>query len=175
VSYNIPGTFDGYETRYGWARRGIHILLDGAEQNPGTTDMLWMAARFISHKIGESDDRAAFRELFSQDEELHGRLAKYIDLDKAKSPGEKIDNFLVAKLLFQHCIERHSNAKATSTMLPPVFFSRPAATQARYADSLGRDGHWNEARQAWKEAEKLHKELGEFAIPLAQSKRIRLN
>ena len=175
LSYNMPPQFDGYKARYAWVRRGINVLLDGAEQNPGTMDLLWMAARFISRKIGEADDRAAFRELFSRDKELQNRLAKYIDLDKAKSPDAEIDNFLVAKLLFEHCIERHTNEGATMTFSPVLFFSRPAVTQARYAESLGRSGESNAAQRAWKEAERLHKELGARTIDMGDGIRIRLN
>jgi tetratricopeptide (TPR) repeat protein len=175
LSYNMIAQFDGYEARYAWIRRGIRVLLDGTEQNLCTTDLLWMAARFISHKVGESDDRAAFRELFSKDEELHKRLAKHIDLDNAKSPNETIDNFLVAKLLFEHCIERHIKDGATSAIPPLVFFSRPAATQAKYAESLGRSGQWDEAQRAWKEAERLHNTLGAETIDAGNGNRIRLN
>ena len=175
LSYNVPPQFDGYETRYALVRRGINVLLDGAEQSPASIDMLWMAARFIGRKIGQADDYAAFRELFSKDKELHRRLAKYVDLDKTRSPDKDIDNWLVAKLLFEYCIDRRTNGGASSTIPPLLVFSRPAATQARYADSLARSGHWNESRRAWKKAEKLHEALGDRTIDGATGGRIRLN
>ncbi len=174
LSYNVTPRFDGYETRYAWVRRGINVLLDGAEQNPGSIDMLWMAARFIGRKIGQSDDYAAFRELFSKDKELHRRLAKYIDLDKSQSPDKEIDNWLVAKLLFEYCIDRRTNDGASSTIPPLLVFSRPAATQASYADSLARNGRFNESRQAWKEAERLHEKLGDRSIEGGARGRIRM-
>ncbi len=172
--YNTSFDFDGDETRYSGPRRGINLLLDGAKQNPGTTDLLWMAARFVDRKLGSSYDGVPYRELFSHDERLHKRLAKYIDLEQAKSPNHKIDNWLVAKLLFEHCIEQHEKAGASSTISPLLFFSRPAATQARYAASLADSGHWNESQKAWKEAERLHLELGKRTFFFEDGKRIQL-
>jgi len=175
LAYNMSVEFDGYENRYAWVRRGIDVLLDGAEQNPDTTDLIWMTARFIGRKIGDSDERAAYRQLFSQDERLHKRLAKIIDVERARSPDKKVDNWLVAKMLFEHCVDRHAKSRASSTIPPVLFFSRPAATQARYAQALSESGHWNEALQAWKEAEQLHNELGERTILVGTSDRIRLD
>lgn len=175
LAYNTSVEFDGYENRYAWVRRGVNVLLDGAEQNPDTTDHIWMAARFIGWKIGGSDERAAYRRLFSQDERLHERIAKVIDVKRARSPEKKVDNWLVAKLLFEHCVDRHAGSRVPSTIPPVLFFSRPAASQAGYAQALSESGHWNEALRAWKEAERLHKELGERAIPVGASDPIRLN
>jgi tetratricopeptide (TPR) repeat protein len=175
LAYNMSFEFDGYENRYAWVRRGIDVLLDGAEQNPDTTDLTWMTARFIGRKIGDSDERTAYRQLFSQDEHLHKRISKIIDVEKACSPDKKVDNWLVAKLLFEHCVDRHANSRASSTIPPLLFFSRPAATQARYAHALSESGHWDEAQRAWKEAEQLHNELGEETISVGTSERIRLN
>jgi tetratricopeptide (TPR) repeat protein len=175
LAYNMSFDFDGYENRYAWVRRGIDVLLDGAEQNPDPTDLTWMTARFIGRKIGDSDERAAYRQLFSQDERLHKRIAKIIDVEKARSPDKKVDNWLVARLLFEHCVDRHEKSRASSTIPPVLFFSRTAATQARYAHALSESGHWDEARRAWKEAEQLHNELGEETISVGTSERIRLN
>jgi len=175
LAYNMSVEFDGYENRYAWVRRGIDVLLDGAEQNPDTTDLTWMTARFIGRKIGDADERAAYRQLFSQDERLHKRIAKIIDVERARSPDKKVDNWLVAKMLFEHCVDRHAKSRASSTIPPVLFFSRPAATQARYAQALSESGHWNEALQAWKEAEQLHNELGERTILVGTSDRIRLD
>ncbi|WP_166831732.1 hypothetical protein [Thalassoroseus pseudoceratinae] len=162
LAYNTPSRMNGYWARYVWIRRGINSLLDGAEQNPNTIDLQWMAARLISRKIGEAGDREAFREFFSEDQELHQRLARWIDLDQAKSPSQQVDNFLVAKLLFEYCIERLKNKDVTTIVWRPLIYSRPASTQARYADSLTRNGHWDAAADAWKEAEILHEDFSEL-------------
>jgi hypothetical protein len=175
LSYNTSIEFDGYENRYAWVRRGVNVLLDGAEQNVETTDLTWMAARFIGRKVGEADERAAYRQLFSRDERLHKRIAEIIDVEEARSPDKEVDNWLVAKLLFEHCIDRHAETQASLTIPALLFFSRPAATQARYAQALSESGHWDESLLAWKEAEQLHNELGEGTILAGSSNRIRLN
>lgn len=175
LAYNTSVEFDGYNSRYAWVRRGVEVLLDGAAQNPDTTDLTWMAARFIGWKLGASDEHVAYRRLFSQDKGLHERIAKVIDLEKARSPDKKVDNWLVAKLLFESCVDRHVRLGASSSIPPLLFFSRPAVTQAQYAQTLTELGYWKEAGNAWKQAEQLHKELGERAILMQGSERIGLN
>lgn len=172
LSYNTSVEFDGDENRYAWVRRGIEVLLDGAEQNPDSTDLTWMAARFIARKIGYVDQRAAYRRLFSQDTALHDRLGKIIDIEATRSVDGRIDNWLVAKALFEHCIERQTQAQATSTIPSELFLSRPAATQARYAQSLSEAGHWDAARTAWQQAERMYVALKSSNIPAQDWDRI---
>jgi hypothetical protein len=174
LAYNTLIEFDGYQARYAWIHRGLEVLLDGAEQNPDTIDLTWMAARFIARKIGEADERAAYRRLFAEDKDLHQRISPLIDLKAARSPDQEVDNWLAARLLFEHCIDRHVKSGASATVPPLLLFSQPAATQVRYAQALGEAGHWQEALEAWQVAEQLHDELGETTIPLGAD-RIRLN
>lgn len=175
LAYNTSVEFDGYENRYAWVRRGLDVLLDGAEQNPDSTDFTWMTARFVGWKIGDADQRSAYRELFSQDERLHDRMARIVDLAAARSPDMNVDNWLVAKLLFERCIDRQAEMTASSAIPPLLFFWGPAAAQAGYAQSLSEAASWSEALQAWKEAERLYGELGDREIPVGESQRIRLN
>lgn len=175
LSYNVPAEVDGYKKRYAWVHRGIDVLLDGAEQNTETTDLTWLVASFIGRKIGEADERDTYRRLFSQDDSLHQRLANLIDIEQARSPDQNVDNWLVAKLLFEYCIDRHETSATSSSVPPLLMFSRPASTQARYAHALSEVGHWEESQAAWQEAERLLQELGERTIVLKTSERIRLN
>jgi tetratricopeptide (TPR) repeat protein len=165
VAYNMSVKFTHLEDRYAWVRQGVMVLLDGAEQNPDNTDLMWMAARFIGWKIGASDERAAYRQLFSQDKILQQRLAKLIDLEKARSPDLAVDNWLVTKLMIQDCVNRQKPGEQ-STISAWQSVSRLPAAQAKYAESLSESGHWDEARQAWKEAEQLYKELANRKIVL---------
>lgn len=165
LSYNTSIEFDGVPHRYAWVRRGIEVLLDGAGQNPDSTDLTWMAARFIARKIGYVDNRSAYRRLFSQDNDLHRQLANFIDLEQARSVDDKIDHYLVAKALFERCIEQHTSSQATSTIPSELFFSSPATTQARYAQSLSETGHWDAAQTAWQEAERMLLDLKSNNIP----------
>ena len=165
LAYNTSIRFTTLEDRYAWVRQGVMVLLDGAEQNPDRTDLTWMAARFIGWKIGDADERATYRQLFSQDKVLHQRLAKFIDLEKAKSADQPVDNWLVAKLMFQDCVNRQKPQEQSAI---PAWqsFSRLSAAQAKYAESQSESGHWDEARQAWKEAEQFYEELANRKIVL---------
>lgn len=175
LSYNTSVEFDGYESRYVWVGRGVDVLLDGMEQNPHSTDLTWMAARFIGWKIGSADERIFYRELFARDERLHERISKLVDLEAARSPDGKVDNWLVAKLLFEQCVDREAKRATPSAIPPLVFFSRPAAAQAGYAQALSEAGQWTQALQAWKQAEQLYKEFGDRTIPMRAAEAIRLN
>lgn len=175
LSFNMSKEFGGYDNRYTWVRDGIDVLLDGAGKNPDTIDFTWMTARFIARKIGWTDDRAMYRPLFSEDKHLLTRIAKLIDLEKTSSPDQKVDSWLVAKALFEHCIIGYEKMGASSSIPPLLLYSRPAATQARYAQNLSELGYWNESQVAWKEAERLHEELGEKTIELENSERVRLS
>lgn len=174
LAYNISIDFDGYEARYAWVRRGINVLLDGAERNPQSADWLWMAARIIARKIGDADERLAYRRLFSKDIALHKRLAKWIDVKQANSPVHEVDNWLVAKLLFDRCMKHMNKTDLLVSSSPLLFFSRSAATEARYAQSLADAGHWKESHSAWKTAEQLFRELGETQLPTRSGDQIRL-
>lgn len=175
LSYNMSPKFDGYQNRYVWVRRGIEALLDGAEQNPGSIDLTWMVARFIGRKIGSSDERAVYRELFSKDERLQRRIAESIDLEQTRSPDKKVDNWLVAKILFDRCIDRRYRDRSASTIPSGLFLSSPAATQARYARALDESGHWNDSLVAWKEAERLYMKFAEETSLTIDSEQIRLS
>lgn len=159
LAYNTTVEFDGYEQRYGWIRQGIDVLLDGVEQNPESTDMVWMTARFIGWKIGTAHERQEFRRLFSEDVRLQERLARIIDLEQARSPDHRVDNWLVAQLLFEYCGERQSESPESFTIPSLLTVSRPAEAQARHAQALGEAGHWTAALQAWKQADATYHEL----------------
>jgi tetratricopeptide (TPR) repeat protein len=175
LSYNMSVQFDGYEARYSWVRRGIESLLDGAAFSMDSVDPIWMAGNFIAKKIGRSDEHIQYRTLFSQDQQLHKRLAKYIDIDKARSPDNRVDNWLVARMMFEHCIGQHTKTGKRFSISPIFFFSQPAVTQAEYASSLDKAGHWDEAVEAWREAERMFIELGERSIKLETRDEFKLN
>jgi tetratricopeptide (TPR) repeat protein len=81
----------------------------------------------------------------------------------------------VAKLLFEHCAARQAKAATPSAIPPLVFFSRPAAAQAEYAQALSEAGRWSEAFRAWENAERLYEEFGDQNIPIGATETIRLN
>lgn len=174
MSYNMSVEYDAYERRYDCVSRGIHILLDDAEARPESYDMVWMAGRFLVHKVGSDDERAQYRKFFSNDKSLHARLSKYIDLDQAVVEG-RIDNDLAAQLLFEYCVER-LEADGAESLIPPILvYSSPANARALHAQSLDEVGRNALAAAAWREAEGLYEELGKRAIPWGEPETVTLD
>ena len=161
LGYNMPAEFETYASRYVGVRAGVHVLLDGAEQNPHSTDLTWMVARFLEW---EHSYHVPYRSLFSKDAALHKRLAKHVRIENAQSPDMDVDNWIVAKLLYERSIERHVQSRASSSIPSLMFFSGPARAQAGYADALTEAGNWNEASRAWKQAHNLYTEIGERTV-----------
>ena len=169
LTYNTSVEFDGFEGRYEWVRRGIEVLLDGAEQNPDSFDLVWMTANFIGLKMGKSDERREYQKLFANDSALHERLARYIDLSQARSIDGQVESWLVAKLLFAHCVEQHVEFGKAIHVEPFVFYSRVARAQAGYAEALNERGKFDRAARQWQTAEQLYDEFGSTPIFLAGS------
>ena len=163
-SYNASMEFDSYKTMYHWVRRGVDVLLDGAEHNAPSTDLIWMAAHVIGFKIGHSDQRQAYQELFSNDEGLHDRLEHYIDLSKAKSEDGRIEAWLVAEQMFQFCIDKHDESNSISSVPKIVFYSRPARMRAGYANSLNERGELEQARREWVKAKQMFEEVKKLQL-----------
>ena len=152
-SYNISMNFDPTEVKYDWVRRGINVLLDGAEQNPESMDLVWATAFYIGYKVGSSDERRVFQELFAKDDALHQRLKPFINLENARSEDGRIESWLVAQQIFQFCADNHQdNINLASEGL---FYSQPARMHAGYALSLSERGEFDQALKHWAKAEKL--------------------
>jgi tetratricopeptide (TPR) repeat protein len=163
ISFNISREFDGNETKYFWVRQGINVLLNGAEQNPESVDLVWVAAKFIEIKFGRADEAREFRKLFAKDTELHRRLQRYANLERARNRDGDVDCFLTAGLMFEYCV-RESAQSATSSIPPFVVASQPVVSAAALARALDRDGKVEDAAVQWKIAEELCEELGKKEI-----------
>lgn len=174
MAYNTSVQFTRLEDRYAWVRQGVMILLDGMEQNPDRIEFTWLTGRFIGWKIGTADERVAYRQLFSQDKVLQQRLARFVDLERAKAPDKTINNWLVAKMLCQKCAERLKPGEHPA-ISPLWIFARLDVVQARYAESLSESGQWVAARQAWTAAEQSHREMAARTIVLPNSQSVRLD
>ena len=154
-TFNKSHNFGPAAYKYQWVRRGINVLLDGAEANPESVDLLWMAANFIARKFGKSDEQRSFQKLFANDIELQKRLAKWVDIEKTKSNGQ-IESWLVAKSLFQYCIDQSAEGKKVR-FDPFDFNSRPARALMGFGEELNARGEYKRARLYWATTEdKLH-------------------
>jgi tetratricopeptide (TPR) repeat protein len=152
-------------------RQGINVLLNGAEQNPESVDLVWIAAKFIEIKFGRSDEAREFRKLFAKDTELHRRLQRYGNIDQARNRDGDVDCFLTAGLMFEYCV-RESAQSATSSIPPFVVASQPVVSAAALARTLDRDGKSEDATVQWKIAEALCEELGKKEIQFDSKTRL---
>ncbi|PQO38396.1 hypothetical protein [Blastopirellula marina] len=160
IAYNISRQFCGNQQRFTWVGRGIDVLLDGLQQNPDDVNLMWVSAYVVGTKIGDSDEKEAYRRLFSEDESLQKRLAHWIDIARRQSDSPHVDNWLVAKALADEAITRQAALKIEPYVPLFRFYYLPAQMQAGYAETLSNSGKWKEARTAWQTAEKLCDELG---------------
>jgi len=140
LSYNISVEFDDYKDRYYWVKRGINFLRQGIPYNEREPRLLYDVGWFISQKIGRSDEREYFRELFKQDDEFHG-----------DRPLAQRDNWLVGKEWVRRAerlVEQYQ--VPVRGMRPDVFYSYAPMCQFAYADALEEDGTFDDtARAAW--------------------------
>ena len=164
LAFNTSAHFDGLEAKYYWVRRGINVLLDAAEEDPDSIDCLWYATGFIGSKIGRSDERFGFQELFSQDKALHERLKKYISVEEMKDQNQNVNCFLTAMALSEHCKRQViENAKSS-----PVSTTRIAMDSAlfsiAYAHSLDEKEAPVAAEAQWRIALEALKTVGDVTV-----------
>ncbi len=161
LSYNVSTQFDDYHDRYYWVIRGLNFLEDGTHYNEDNPNLLWDMGWFLGHKIGASDEKYYFRDLFKHDDEYH---AKHHPADL---PPDQRDNWLVGKYWFLKAQNaRDTTGKPVKGRTELIFQMYPALWQSNYADWLERDGKFGEiARKAWATASEDWRLYGERPIP----------
>lgn len=164
LMFNQSIEFDGYARRYGWVRRGVAVMLDGIEQNEQDPDMLWITAWFIARKIGASDDRWQYRELFAEDRHLHDRLAKFVDIEQARDASGKVNCWLVCRAI--HNAYMADPPKTADALPARLMFAHAAQLAAGYAQSLDETGVWEHRDQAWQEAGQEYQALATKPLPI---------
>src|SRR5262249_30025439 len=108
MSYNVSVEFDDYRQRYHWVKKGIDYLIDGTEFNRNEPKLLWFVGWMVGQKIGRSDERVQFRRMFRDDKEFHSLFARHgIDVQVAKGPDGKPDNWLASRLWYERSIQAH--------------------------------------------------------------------
>ena len=104
LSYNISVEFDDYEYRYHWVKEGIKFLTDGIPYNYRNHRITDNLGFFTGMKIGRSDERFQFRELFRKDSDFHEAMlltdGKGVDPDLYDTREYGHDNWKMAWLWF---------------------------------------------------------------------------
>ena len=104
LSYNISVEFDDYEYRYHWVKEGISFLTDGIPYNYRNHRITDNLGFFTGMKIGRSDERFQFRELFRKDTDFHEAMmlkdGKGVDPDRYDTREYGHDNWKMAWLWY---------------------------------------------------------------------------
>ena len=165
LSYNISVEFDDYHDRYYWVMRGINFLREGIPYNEKEPRLLYDVGWFISQKIGRSDEKELFRQLFREDDEFHG-----------SRPLAERDNWLVGKQWVRRAerlVEQYN--VPVKGMRPDIFYSYAPLCQISYAEALEEDGFFDEkARRAWRRAADEWLAFGQRPIAIGADRTMRL-
>ena len=103
LAYNVSAEFDDYRERYAWVKKGIDYLVTGTKFNRRQPILQWHLGKYMTQKLGRSDEKRQFRELFRNDDEYHQKLVGYgldVESSDARGSDRKPDNWLVGRLWF---------------------------------------------------------------------------
>jgi hypothetical protein len=181
LSYNLSAEFDDFRDRYTYVIRGINFLKQGFEKNEHEPRLLHRLGWYIGQKIGRSDERKQYRELFRQD---WNNLFHAHDEYNMNRTDEERDNWLVSK-------EYYRRAESLADMLdsqgiplrttPLLFFSEAPKSQINYAETRQLEGRFvdpkierPETKRAWESARIEWIEFGRRVLPTTFGISIRL-
>jgi hypothetical protein len=179
LSYNVSVEFDDYRQRYHWVKKGIDYLIDGTTYNRNEPRLLWYAGWVIGQKMGRSDEKKEFRKMFRDDTEFHAELARQqIDVESAKGPDGKPDNWLVGRLWYlkaQQAVDQLG--KPLGGKSPALFHASPVMSRINFFSDLEKEPNFDEERVR-AEARKAGEEwfaLGNRPLPTSFGFDVQLN
>jgi hypothetical protein len=177
LAFNVSVEFDDYRSRYHWVKKGIDFLIEGTHYNRDNPRLLKELGWSFQQKIGRSDERVQFRELFRNDEDFHRILQAYVSVDNALGPDNKPDNWLVAGQWYRRAQQAVDQSDAVLVGESPLIFNSHAPmTDIRYAEAIEQDGFLDEKAQiAWEKARREWYAYGDRDIPHTRGFQIRLN
>ena len=165
LTFNTSMEFDTDAAKYVWVRRGIEVLLDEAESNENSIDAAWMAATFIGWKIGTSDEEAGLRKLFADDQALHDRISKYVDLKTCVDEKGELDCMLVASGIYDRCNQRVDGSEEVKSKIGELErAAQPIVMLSRRARWFDRKLQFEAANQQWQQVLEEWQRLGEQVV-----------
>ena len=164
LAYNVSVEHDNYKERYDWVIEGIRYLERGTRFNQRSIRLTWDVGWTTSHKMGKSDEKVQFRQLFRQDN----------DFNKDRALDDR-DGWLVGKGWYLKAEELVSQGADLQTISPTLFYSHAPNAQAYYASALQSEGCFDQkALAAWTNFSEEWKAYGEKEIPTVDGDLIRL-
>jgi hypothetical protein len=167
LAYNIAAEFDDYHHKYQWVKRGFDFLLQGLRYNHDEPILLWDIGWFFGHKIGRSDERRQYRELYRHDEEFHQTLP--VNIDDTLGPDGYPDNWLSAWIWYSRGQDVVDQAiKPMRGKNPLIFHSAPSMSLIYHAIGIEKDGYLDEkGQEAWRRAGESWDEYGNRTVRAA--------
>ena len=180
LSYNISSEFDDYRMRYTWVKKGIAFLIEGTSYNRNEPGLLSNVGWFVGQKIGRSDEKEEFREMFREDDDFHQLFRENgveVDQVAAHDPNGKPDNWLVSRLWYSKATDAvNSLGKPIRGMAPVLFYNRVPMSQINAADAMQKEGHFFQvAQQAWVKAAEEWRAFGDRELPSVAGFSVRMN
>lgn len=188
LSYNVSAEFDDYRSRYHWVKKGLEFLLEGTRFNLRSPRLYWNLGWFTGHKLGRSDEHVQFRRLFRDDTDFHDTLASYVNMNNARGPDGKPDNWLTAYLWYLKSVAVAEDVPVTWLRLDVnkagytdkrrsslIFYSDAPMALISHASVITDEITPGErTREAWRSAGRKWNEYGLLEIPTAEGPTLRL-
>jgi len=168
LSYNISVEFDDYEYRYHWVKEGIKFLSEGLPYNYRNHRITDNLGWFCGQKIGRSDEKLQFRNLFRKDKDFHQAMLlsdkRGIEPDLYDTREYGHDNWKLAYQWYdksRRLVEKYGEQYIADMMF---YRKRPMQLMSQ-ARGLNDDFEANEIiQEIWRDANKEWKQLGEREI-----------
>jgi hypothetical protein len=190
MAYNVSAEFDDYRARYHWVLKGLDLLLEGTKYNQRNPRLYWNLGWFTGHKMGISDEKVQYRQMFRDDTDFHNSLLGYIPLDSARGVDGKPDSWLVGWLWYLQAhsvaekgvpdtwvqMDANSAGYGDKRRSAVIFYSDPPMALMSYAEAVTEEMIPGEkTRSAWKGAGTAWKEFGDMDIPTTFEHTVRLS
>ncbi|MCL2622152.1 MAG: hypothetical protein FWD31_00690 [Planctomycetaceae bacterium] len=185
LAYNASRDQDDYRERYRWVIRGFEFLEDGIHYNAKAPFLYHKAGWTISQKIGISDEKVQYRQLFRQDDDFH--------VPRSTPSVEERDNWLFGIPLYHKSEElflareaafledkakgllnddqikdfysSDNKKRGIGNMARAIFYANSRMNRIHYADWYEQDGSFGEkAKENWRIAERYWDLFGDLVI-----------
>src|SRR6056297_230171 len=179
LAYNVSSEFDDYRQRYHMVGEGTDYLTRGVRQNRKASRLVWYTGWFYGQKLGMSDEKKQFRELFAEDDVAHEDLLEEgiaVDSPEALGPLGNPDNWLVGRLWLNRGYDLVDSGVKIRRQTPINFFETGPKWRFKHAEAIEQEGVLDErAQHAWELASEDWAGLGNRSIPVTAPFTIKLD
>lgn len=163
LAYNTSVEFDDYEQRYSWVKKGMDLLRKGLTYNQRDHRFTDWLGKYTGQKLGRSDEKVEFRQLFRHDDDYHASLDDVFDRDSYDAGQYGKDNWLLAYQWFnlsETMVEQGVRGEKATLQTKPIMFymNRPAqrrnhviSLQSEYPPEESFKFKWQLAHDEWED------------------------